>query len=276
MSEVSQQFSHIVRDLDVDPEAFKLNMAATSPPRCRYVIMFTARSGSTWLTSLLSATGKLGYPEEYINPEFIRDVAQFLNTRDPAAFLTALARRRQTPNGIFGMEVRAPDIEMFQPDVFFQFFDQSTHFFNLWRKNLVAQAISLYRAVATKRYHSNDGKPDTGPPDYDVKAITDWLQHMANEENANFRMLTQRKLPFTNLCYEDMVANRLNTLHLFARVLEVDPKDLTLLPAARDEVKKIGDNWNLEAEKLFRADQQRFIADIERNRIVKTVKPRPE
>jgi LPS sulfotransferase NodH len=263
------RFAHIVRDLAVNPADYKATLQKTVPARQLYVVMFTARSGSTWLTHLLSSTNLLGHPEEFINPDFIRDVAVFLHAREPAKFLTALTRRRQTSNGIFGIEARSIDLHMFGKDDFFEFFDQSTLFFNLWRDNIVAQALSLYRAVATKRYHSNDGQPQATPPPYDAQAITDWLLHLAEVENENIRLMRIYRRPFSNICYETIIAGRNATLKFFAdRLNVVLPPEIYAAPG-QDELQKIGDSWNVELEARYRDEHAAFLAGIESRRLVK-------
>jgi trehalose 2-sulfotransferase len=97
-------FKTLVRGLEVNAVGFQQELSRTTPPDLSYVILFSARSGSTWLTSVLSATGQLGQPEEYINPDFVRDVASFLSTTEEAACLDIAKRRRKTENGVFGID----------------------------------------------------------------------------------------------------------------------------------------------------------------------------
>jgi hypothetical protein len=70
-----KRFDNIVRDLTVDDARRAAEMQRLSPADKCYRIFFTARSGSSWLTSVLSATNRLGFPEEFLNPNFVRSVA---------------------------------------------------------------------------------------------------------------------------------------------------------------------------------------------------------
>jgi hypothetical protein len=133
------RFENIVRDLTVDDAARAAEMQQSRLAERCYLIFFTARSGSSWLTSLLSATKQLGFPEEFLNPNFVRKVAASLNARTQADLLNMLRRRKRTANGIFGMEVRHVDVELFGEDVFFETFGSQTTVFNLWRDNIVSQ-----------------------------------------------------------------------------------------------------------------------------------------
>ncbi|HTC09285.1 MAG TPA: hypothetical protein VK726_10960 [Acetobacteraceae bacterium] len=78
------------------------------------------------------------------------------------------------------MELRAIDVAPFGDGEFFAAFDADPVAFTLWRDNIVAQRISLYRAVATQRHHSTDAlRP---PPAYDAAQITEWMRHIVESE----------------------------------------------------------------------------------------------
>ncbi len=243
-------------------------MERLAPADRNYVIFFSARSGSSWLTSILSATGRLGYPEEYINPVFVRNVARALNTRDPKSLLQMLKRRRKTSNGVFGIEVRNVDVELLDEKGFFEAFDRSTLFFHLWRGNLVAQGVSLFRAVVTQRFHSNSTEGTSVPPTYDADGIENWVRHVAFTETANVRMLERWERPALQLRYEEMVKDRPGTIELFARTVGVAFEPGEFDRQTEDEPTKIGDDWNVEAEDQFRSDRPEFVAEIERDRLI--------
>ncbi|MEJ0018775.1 MAG: Stf0 family sulfotransferase [Acetobacteraceae bacterium] len=256
-----------MHDLVADEAASAGEMAATVPADRCYVVLFTPRSGSTWLTALLSATGRLGYPEEYLNPEFVTDVARALGTRDPARLIGLLQRRRKTPNGVFGIEVRAVDVALFGADTFFAGFAAGTLFYCLWRDNIVAQAVSLYRAVASGRFHSHE--PQAAAPPYAADAIGHWLRHVAAIENDNLALLQEHDLAARFLRYEDIVRDRRITLALFAEPLHANLDAVDFASAAPGEPGRIGDEWNLAAETRFRAEQPALVAAIEAARAIR-------
>ena len=262
-------FISLTKNLEINERAFKYEMSVSAPPTKRYVVFFVARSGSTWLTSILSATNLLGYPEEYFNPEFVQDVARSLNAKTPDTFISMLQRRRKSDNKIFGVEVRAIDVELFGTLDFFSRFESETIFFNLWRKNILAQAISLYRAVLTGRFHSNDGKEEQIAASYDAEAIKKWLNHLAEQENSNISMLQQQQKLFTNLCYEVIVKDRTGTIQLFADKLGVNRDTFEIIKKENEDIQKIGDRWNAEAEQRFRSEHSDFLVRIEKSRLIR-------
>jgi LPS sulfotransferase NodH len=262
------RFENLVRDLAVDDalrsqEAQRVSLA----DQC-YLILFTARSGSSWLTSVLSATKRLGFPEEFLNPEFVRDVAAAMNARTQANMLDMLRRRKRTPNGIFGMEVRAIDIELFGEGAFFEAFDAQTVVFNLWRDNIVAQGVSLYRAVNTGHYHSTDAEPPA-VPSYDADEIKRWTTHILNTENQNLKLLAKRGLPARFLRYEDIMRDPATTVRQFADALRVDLPPVGAGDEAGPRHEKIGDLWNHEAEQRVRREQTDYVAMTESLRLIR-------
>src|SRR5690242_9812957 len=108
------------------------------------------------------------------------------------------------------MEARAVDIELFGEAEFFKAFEKSTTIFLLWRDNMVAQGISLYRAVTTGYFHSTDAV--AAPPDYDADRIAEWMRHIVQIENENLALIERRELHPRVMRYEDIVRDRRTTL----------------------------------------------------------------
>jgi trehalose 2-sulfotransferase len=262
------RFANLVQDIQIDEAAFANDMAIITPADRHYIIFFTPRSGSSWLTSALSATKKLGFPEEYINPAFLPDVIKATNARQPKLLIGMLKRRRRSVNGIFGMEVRAIDVMLFGEHDFFTELDDTTVFFFLWRDNIIAQGISLYRAVTTSRYHSSD-RVASPPPVYSQDDIKHWIQHIANIENDNLIMLERHDRAARFLRYEDIVRDRATTLSLFAEPLRVGLEVAELLQPSSEELTKISDSWNCDTEERFRREEPHYVFGIEERRLIR-------
>lgn len=262
------KFKNIIKNIPIDKEAFDREIKNSTLPNRKYVIFFVARSGSSWLTSILSSTNKLGYPEEYMNPEFVPSVAKALNAVEPDNFLQMLSRRKKTQNGVFGIEVRAIDVKLLGEDVFFDFFDETTVFFNLWRENIISQAISLYRAVTTGRFHSVDDGVSNEPV-YDDEGIKKWLIHLLNTENDNLTMLYAHGRKFKNLRYEKIIRDRSGIMKIFSDALMEPFETEQFNEPTSNELKKIADLWNKEAEQRFRQENQTYLFDIENLRLIK-------
>ena len=67
----SEFFSDIVFDQERHERIKK-----RAPAQTNYVIYFTPRSGSSWLTDVLQQTGQLGAAPEAFNPNFVPAIAR--------------------------------------------------------------------------------------------------------------------------------------------------------------------------------------------------------
>jgi LPS sulfotransferase NodH/ribosome modulation factor len=271
----AMRFEVLVRDLVVDDARRALRMARTKPSERVYVILFSARSGSTWLDSVLSATQRLGFPREYLNPALVRQTAAELDARTPEDLIAMLRRAKQSPNGVFGLKARAIDITLFGANLFAAAFAEPGIFFHLWRDNLVAQAVSLYRAVSSRRYHSNSPSTVTEPPPFDAAALLNWLRHVAATENDNVMLLQQHGIAARHLVYERITADRLGTVRQFAHALAVPFTQDDFREVGAKELTPVSDAWNQHAEARLRAQHATEITAIEAARLVKHGVPAP-
>jgi LPS sulfotransferase NodH len=256
-----------VRDLVIDPAVSAQAIAGQAAADRCLLVFFTPRSGSSWLTKIVSATKRLGNLEEYINPDFIPDVARQMQATNQATLLAMLKRWAKTENGVFSMEVRAVDIHLFGEAEYFDAFGPGTVTFFLWRDNIVAQGISLYRAVTTNRYHSTDAA--AAPPQYNAEPIAEWMRHIVEIENENLTLLQRHGLHARFLRYEDIVRDRATTLAMLADAVRVDLTAEQFAAGAEQELHKIGDDWNRRAEQRFRREQRDFVWDLELQRLIR-------
>ena len=261
------RFERLVADLEVDDARRVRRMAKTYAARRCYIILFSARSGSSWLGSLLTATELLGKPREYLNPEMVVKTAKQLDARTAEDALQMLLRIKQSPNGVFGMKVRAIDIELFGESLFIDTLGARAVFFHLWRENLVAQGISLYRAVASRRFHSNSVSQVREPPAYDGAEILHWIRHVAASENDNVRLLRRHDIAARPLIYEQITHDRVGVIRLFAQAMAVPYAPGDFMEAGSDELAKVGDDWNDEVEARFRGDYADALTVIEADRL---------
>jgi hypothetical protein len=124
-------FQRLLAGVEPDAAVFRAALASAEPATRRYVLLFSPRSGSTWLAFLLEQTGVLGRPFEYIHPDHVAGHARAAGTTDPAGLLAVLLRQRKTPNGVFGIKTLAADIVRFGEAPFFAEFGGNTEFFCL-------------------------------------------------------------------------------------------------------------------------------------------------
>lgn len=264
---VERDLAELARWPDCDPRIAEQAIADTAAADRCALVLFTPRSGSSWLTGIVSATQQLGFLEEYINPAFIEAVAKGACATSHATLIPMLKRWAKTENGVFSMEARAGDIELFGETEFFQAFGDNAVVFFLWRDDIVAQGVSLYRAVTTKRYHSTDAPAIA--PEYDADQITEWMLHIVAIENDNLALLKRRGLRARFLRYEDIVRDRATTLAIFAAALRVELTEVQHALSGKQELRKIADEWNSSAIQRFRDERCEFVREIEAQRRIR-------
>ncbi|MGB3625354.1 MAG: Stf0 family sulfotransferase [Henriciella sp.] len=151
-------------------------------PAHQYIIWFTARSGSSWLTDVMEQGG-LGVPREWINPRNFEPHTKAFGSKSWDHFFASL-RRNWSRNGIFGQEITAGFYRVFS-----RYVDLSKHFdlrapsMMLFREDIVLQGISLFFATESGAFHAaNDGEMKA-QLEYDNEKIKHWIRHLHGQEN---------------------------------------------------------------------------------------------
>jgi len=260
-----------------DAERYAADLRRLAPADRRYLILFTPRCGSTWLCTALRSTRRHGNPLEYINEKHMPRYAAAVNAADRAEYLEMIVRKRKTPNGVFGIKATSIQIGLFGEDGFFDLLPAGSPIYSMWRQNIVAQAVSLLRAVHSRRFHSfqtADTAVADAPPPYDAEKVANWVRHILNIENRNARLLERRQLSATPICYEDIVGDRDAALAAFAAVADPDGRPAPVAaadparPARIGLLEKLGDDWSGTVEARFRAENASFLAEIEARRLL--------
>ena len=202
------------RDVTADAAArkkFALNDGARLAER-EYYICFTPRSGSSWLTDLLQKTKVMGNPGEWFNPDLL---ANNLKRGYPCANLREYIdyiRTRWASDNVFGCEMTWLHYnvlrEALATDRIQDRIDLRHHkVVYLWRNDLVAQAVSLHRAISTRKFHStqhdgSDGSDDKIP--YPGEEIWKWMMHILQQEYGWRRYFRDHAISYLSLSYEEL------------------------------------------------------------------------
>lgn len=211
MPRFSQPFDiATVFDPQADHNRLKAKMLAPAP-QGRYCILFTPRSGSSWLTSILQHSNVLGAPAEWFNPKLMPESTRAMGARTLDQFAHAI-QRHQLLGGLFGFEITHHQLHTVFPSEadFLERFQGST-FFWLIREDIVAQAVSLYKMVQTAVTHTaniDDAKVARADQvfEYDSLQILHWIRHIRKAEAATEAMIARFGLTPVRLSYEQMMA----------------------------------------------------------------------
>jgi LPS sulfotransferase NodH len=184
---------------------------------CRdYLICSTPRSGSTLLAALLRGSGQMGVPHEYLNagvhqPVLARrlDALAADGSVDFVRYLDALRRRRTSPNGVFGMKAHFSQL---QPHLAFEpisRFVRGATLIRIRRRDRIAQAISLYRAMASGIWSIAAGGMAEPSPEiaYDGAAIGNCLSSIEAQEQGWDGFLATNSRLARDIWYEDLIAS---------------------------------------------------------------------
>ncbi|MEJ2531297.1 MAG: Stf0 family sulfotransferase, partial [Halioglobus sp.] len=236
--------------------------------RYRYCIAFTARSGSTWLESLLSKTQGLGLPQEWFNPVAAGRTFQRSGCIDLPAYYSYL-KRVMGRRDVFGLEMTWPQarmvLELTDPD----FFADMDHWFYLRRRDYVAQGVSLYKAVTSGGFHSTSTGHGPVEVTYDGWQIASFILRLLVTEHGFNAFFEARNLKPRQLCYEELITRTPQ------EVVGEFADTLCLPPAARQEMRlddlvsdfdKVGDAVNREMADRFRDEHAPFVAYWDQHR----------
>ncbi len=182
-------------------------------PRHSYLIATTQRSGSHFLAHLLHATGQLGCPFEYLNPDLLLELQRRFGTTDRDATLREVRRRRTSSTGWFGMKAHWTQFDTARKEwKLGQDLIRFDRFIHIERRDRVAQAVSLAIAEQTDRWISLQ-QPASSEPRYAPLKIHLHRQHVEWENRCWNAFFKDNGIEPYRLVYEDLAAEPLKTLN---------------------------------------------------------------
>ena len=230
------------------------------PPEREYLILFTARSGSSHLTDLLTSSG-VGDPREWLNPQFLADQAEFFGAGSFEDYFASM-RGRYSPNGVFGHEMTLAFYKDFSREVRLEdHFDFKAPTIFLYRENIVEQAISLMFASYRNIYHDTGGLEAgvLSRVPYDVRVISRLVRLIAGQERGSLAFVDRQGMPVRYLSYEALVADEpARVVRAICDHVGAEPELATLTSSHR----KLGNQMNLDYAERFARDQRRFLETV--------------
>jgi LPS sulfotransferase NodH len=183
---LTRLYRHLTATAPTPEQQEKLEQIRLAPDRGRpqssCFICLVNRSGTTYLGELMSRTKKLGYPQEYFNPQpdhAVERLSRRLGTSNFHDYVEKLVRRRQTGNGVFATKASFLQLAyLYRTGRFHDVFARP-QFILVRREDALMQAISWYIAEQTQAWASF--QPDRGEPEFDQSAILAKLQHIVLE-----------------------------------------------------------------------------------------------
>jgi LPS sulfotransferase NodH len=265
--------ARMIADTPVDRERQEREMTSLEPARHRYAILFIPRSGSTWLAGLLMRQKLYGKPREHFEAENIRRSAPEMNA-NTLADLFAMLLRKASVDGVFGTKIACQSLEVLLREIAFEEVFAGYRWLYLRRRNLVAQAVSHYKAVATghshrRKSHTAELRREMDEADarlpYDADAIAKSMQEAIDMEHFAERIIAEHRLAPLRIYYEDVIAgDPLDTVAAVHRLLYgAEPVSRKLLPSP---VERSATAINLDFEERFRRDRADVLRESESSR----------
>ncbi|HHL20346.1 MAG TPA: hypothetical protein ENJ52_02330 [Aliiroseovarius sp.] len=257
------------------PEARELDRArfdrdmARPMPETRFVMFFTPRSGSSWLCDLVNRSRRLGVLGEAFNPKFMPRMSRAMNAANLDEYCQVLPRR-QARGGVFGFQITYHQLNaVFADEQDFLRRFASWHSFWLIRRDIVLQAVSLYKMQQTGLAHAPQATPERiGRRErdlaYDGDGIRHWLLHILAAERATEALIARAGFAPLRMSYERNTALKPNHLlnvmgrHMGLATMRMKP--------LRSPHGKIGTDLNTQFAERFRRDQSDLVARIEEER----------
>lgn len=234
-----------------------------------FVIFFTPRSGSSWLTDVCEKSLALSRPDECFNPNFTPEMTRALGARNLDEYIECLSRRRNT-NGVFGCQLTYHQlIATFKNEPsFIKYFGGATYFW-LTRKDIVSQAVSLAKMVETSISHApSHSKEEIILSDkyftYNRENIKHWLQHIRNAELATESFFSSYNIKANRIFYEKITEDGPNlTVKNIADTLSVEAYQI---PEILSLHRKISTDKNMEYAARFYEEERDFVDEIIKDR----------
>ncbi|MDD5298550.1 MAG: Stf0 family sulfotransferase [Rhodocyclaceae bacterium] len=170
-----------------------------------YLFATTPRSGSHYLGHLLTSTGLLGSPLEYFHPKQIENWKTRFDSEDMEEVMLRLFRRRTSSTGWFGIKAHWAQFEPISRQSRLMSLLDFRKYIRIYRKDRVAQAVSLAMAYQTNAWLSFH-KPACGPK-YDFDAIRREIENIESEISKWDDFFEAEEIHPIEVNYEELAAD---------------------------------------------------------------------
>lgn len=172
-----------------------------------YAIVGTQRSGSNYVCSVLRSIPGFGDPREYFSPVHIHEENKRIQAREDAISFAKSLITTVPENTYFGFKIHY--LQFFENFInkkvkLHDAFPEMSVIF-LRRSNIMAQAISLWKAELTQSWVSN--MESQREPYYKFEEIRKRYFDLKIHDLMWEKYLSDEKIPYLNIIYEDMEKN---------------------------------------------------------------------
>lgn len=264
-----EKVNNKVYDTDQGDEKINKIRNNTTEASNVFVVFFTPRSGSSWLTDICEQSKILSRPDECFNPNFTPEMTRAFGARNLTEYVECLKRRRNT-YGTFGCQLTYYQLSAtFGSEERFMDYFHGSNFFWLTRKDIVSQAVSLAKMVSTSITHApahDQIEIDKSDASYEYNRadIRKWADHIRNAERATEMLFEKYLINPHRMYYEDITrAGSDATIELIADKIGVSK---TTHVGVKSKHRKISTPKNIEYAERFLKEETEFVNKIYEDR----------
>ncbi len=229
-----------------------------------FILAMTPRSGSSYLCDLLVRTKQVGNPGEYLNRFLLPGVLQTYPAQDMYSYIACLAKH-QADKGVFGIKATYLHIkELIEANIMQHVFPKAKIVL-LFRRNVVLQAVSLYRARESGIFHTNESPNHESlhrlnALSYNPDRIMENILHITHQEEGWMTFIQTTDAPHRICIYEDFVGQEARTVHQICAFLD---RDCPNVPRPSQSCfRKIGNSINTRWADRFITEYHEWLYEI--------------
>lgn|GEM_PF-5202213 len=187
--------------------------------------LFMSRSGSTFLVEKLNQTGLMGEILEHMNAYKINEGKKKWGVTSMREYIRKTVKKTKTENGVFAfkchMDGLAPLAQIGElPDNLHEW-----KFITIYRRDTIAQTISLARAKATGVWHDRGKGVKVGMPEEatEMKELKRNYEIILRKQGAIERFMLHHNITPLRLCYEDFASDQVDALRQIFTFVDIEP-----------------------------------------------------
>lgn len=205
---LSGVFSRLIERPDFSVNEIRMKVAIISTPRC----------GSSMFCDVLYNTGNFGEPKEWFNPLYFHIFSQLIKQQKFSyeEYIDFIFRKTTSLNGVFAVNFHVDQYESLLMKHHIDLFDLDfDKIYYLKRRDKLAQAMSLTKAILTRRWHADDKIVKDIPKVIPRESILKQLLFIAKSES--FYEHKMQKYADDEFFYEDYAC--IDTTSVFEKVI---------------------------------------------------------
>jgi len=222
-------------------KSFDPDLPGCFTPRRGVCICITPRSGSTALSTLISETSKakgrfLGYPAEFFNlgDNVLGARARHYGCQSFDEYVSKVLVESTDEGETFAVKGDFSQLFPVLSSASFQRFAGQTTYVYLYRRDVVAQAVSLARAHKHGVWNSSNGFQASF--DLDETDIANWATLIVSMEAAWTLWFSINRIEPIRIAYEDVMASPYHAISQIYEQVHGSLEDFPLLRPSKEQV----------------------------------------